>query len=77
VRPLWKELPSWFLFGEEDRCIPAALQRFMANRAGARSAIEIPGASHAISVSYPEATAQLILEAVSEALHSSLETRHA
>ena len=25
-RPLWKELPSWFLIGEEDRNIPAALQ---------------------------------------------------
>jgi pimeloyl-ACP methyl ester carboxylesterase len=62
-RPLWKELPSWFLFGEEDRNIPAALQRFMAERAGARRAIEIPGASHAISVSYPEATADLILQA--------------
>jgi pimeloyl-ACP methyl ester carboxylesterase len=62
-RPLWKELPSWFLIGEEDRNIPPALQRFMAERAGARRAIEIPGASHAISVSYPEATADLILQA--------------
>ena len=23
-RPLWKELPSWFVFGEQDRNIPAA-----------------------------------------------------
>ena len=45
--PLWKELPSWFVFGEEDRNIPAALQRFMAERAGARRTVEIPGASHA------------------------------
>ena len=22
-RPLWKELPSWFVFGELDRNIPA------------------------------------------------------
>jgi pimeloyl-ACP methyl ester carboxylesterase len=62
-RPLWKEVPSWFLIGEEDRNIPAALQRFMAERAGARRAIEIPGASHALAVSYPEATADLILQA--------------
>jgi pimeloyl-ACP methyl ester carboxylesterase len=62
-RPLWKELPSWFMFGAEDRNIPAALQRFMAERAGARKAICIPDASHAVPVSYPEATAQLILEA--------------
>jgi len=63
ARPLWRERPSWFLFGEDDRNIPAALQRFMAKRAGARRALEIPGASHAIAVSQPEATADLILEA--------------
>jgi pimeloyl-ACP methyl ester carboxylesterase len=62
-RSLWREVPSWFLIGAEDRNIPAALQRFMAERAGARRAIEIPGASHAVSVSYPEATADLILQA--------------
>ncbi len=62
-RPLWRELPSWFVVGEEDRIIPAELQRFMAERAGARRMLEIPGASHAISVSQPEATSDLILEA--------------
>jgi pimeloyl-ACP methyl ester carboxylesterase len=62
-RSLWRDLPSWFLIGEEDRNIPAELQRFMAKRAGARGTVEIPGASHAISVSQPEATADLILEA--------------
>jgi pimeloyl-ACP methyl ester carboxylesterase len=56
-------VPSWFLIGEQDRNIPAELQRFMAERAGARRTIEVPGASHAITVSQPEATAQLILEA--------------
>jgi hypothetical protein len=35
----------------------------MAERAGARTAICIPDASHAVPVSYPGATAQLILEA--------------
>jgi pimeloyl-ACP methyl ester carboxylesterase len=62
-RPLWKQLPSWFLIGELDRNIPAALQRFMAYRAGARRTVQIPGASHAIAVSHPEATARLILDA--------------
>jgi pimeloyl-ACP methyl ester carboxylesterase len=61
--PLWKHAPSWFLIGQDDRIIPAALQRFMAERAGAQRTIEIPGASHAVSVSQPEATADLILEA--------------
>jgi pimeloyl-ACP methyl ester carboxylesterase len=62
-RPLWRELPSWFLIGTDDRIIPAELQRFMAERAGARHTIEIPGASHAVAVSRPQATADLILEA--------------
>jgi pimeloyl-ACP methyl ester carboxylesterase len=62
-RPLWRELPSWFLIGEEDRSISAELQRFMAHRAGSRRTLEIPGASHAVAVSQPEATAELILRA--------------
>ena len=62
-RPLWRELPSWFVIGEEDRIIPAELQRFMAERAGAQRTLEIPGASHALSVSQPQATADMILEA--------------
>jgi pimeloyl-ACP methyl ester carboxylesterase len=61
--PLWEYVPSWFLIGEEDRIIPYALQHFMAKRARAHRTIEIPGASHAIPVSHPNATAHLILEA--------------
>jgi pimeloyl-ACP methyl ester carboxylesterase len=62
-RPLWRELPSSFLIGDEDRIIPPELHRFMADRAGAEQTLEIPGASHALSVSQPHATAELILEA--------------
>jgi pimeloyl-ACP methyl ester carboxylesterase len=62
-RPLWKELPSWFVIGGQDRNIPPELQRFMADRAGARNAIDLPDASHAAAVSQPEVTARLILEA--------------
>jgi pimeloyl-ACP methyl ester carboxylesterase len=61
--PLWKQVPSWFLIGGEDHNLPPALHRFMAERADARRTVEIPGASHAISISQPEATADLILEA--------------
>ena len=63
-RPLWKDVPSWFLIGTEDRIIPADLQRFEAERAGARRTVEIAGASHAAAVSQPGAVAELILEAV-------------
>jgi pimeloyl-ACP methyl ester carboxylesterase len=62
-RPLWQELPCWFLFGELDRNIPAELEHFMAKRARAQRAVEIPGASHAVPVAHPDATAHLILEA--------------
>jgi pimeloyl-ACP methyl ester carboxylesterase len=62
-RPLWRGLPSWFLLGGKDRIIPPELHRFMAERAGARRTLEIPGASHALAVSHPQATADLILEA--------------
>src|SRR3954447_23488734 len=62
-RPLWKDVPSWFLIGRQDRIIPAALQRFQADRAGARRVLEIAGASHAAAVSQPHADAELIFEA--------------
>ncbi len=62
-RPLWRELPSWFMIGDEDRIIPPQLQRFMAERAGARHTLEVPGASHASLVSQPQTAADLILEA--------------
>ena len=56
-------MPSWFLIGEEDRIIPAALQRYMAERARAQRTVAIEGASHAITVSRPDATVHPILEA--------------
>ncbi len=61
--PLWKQLPSWFLFGELDRNIPAATHRIMAERAGAKRTVELAGAAHAIGSSRPAETAQIILEA--------------
>jgi pimeloyl-ACP methyl ester carboxylesterase len=65
-RPLWRELPSWFLIGEADRIIPRELQRFMAERAGARGTVEIPGASHAAGISQPQAAVELIIEALAQ-----------
>jgi pimeloyl-ACP methyl ester carboxylesterase len=63
VSPLWKQVPSWFLVGENDRIIPPAVQHYMADRAGASRTVEIPGASHAAPVSQPDATARLTLKA--------------
>ena len=61
--PLWKTVPSWFLIGEEDRIIPADVQRYMAVRARAQRTVAVEGASHAIAVSRPDATVHPILEA--------------
>jgi pimeloyl-ACP methyl ester carboxylesterase len=60
---LWRNVPSWFVFGDGDRNIPAAVQRYMAERAGAQQVVELGAASHAVAVSRPDAVAELILEA--------------
>jgi pimeloyl-ACP methyl ester carboxylesterase len=62
--PAWKTIPSWFVIGEKDLIIPAELHRFMAKRANAKGIREIAGASHAMSVSQPDAVVASILEAV-------------
>jgi pimeloyl-ACP methyl ester carboxylesterase len=62
-QPAWRTLPSWFLWGELDRNIPAGAHRAMADRAGARRAVEIAGASHVVGISAPAPTAEIILEA--------------
>jgi pimeloyl-ACP methyl ester carboxylesterase len=58
----WKSVPSWYLLGTEDKAIPPATQRFMAERAGAT--IEEIAASHASMVSRPGPTTELILTAI-------------
>ncbi len=63
-RPAWKDVPSWFVFGDQDRNIPVELHRFVAERAGSRATTELPGVSHALSVSSPEAVAATIVEAL-------------
>ncbi len=60
--PAWKTLPCWYLLGTEDKVIPPATQRFMAERASAT--IEEVPASHVSMVSQPEVATRLILQAV-------------
>jgi pimeloyl-ACP methyl ester carboxylesterase len=62
--PAWQSIPSWFVFSDQDLNIPVALHRFMAERAGAKDTREIAGASHALSVSQPEAVTGAILDAL-------------
>jgi pimeloyl-ACP methyl ester carboxylesterase len=59
--PAWKSVPSWYLLGTEDKAIPPATQRFMAERA--ESTIEEVPASHASMVSQPDAAMKLIVAA--------------
>jgi pimeloyl-ACP methyl ester carboxylesterase len=61
--PLWKQVPSWFIFGDQDLNIPVGAHRIMAERASAKSTLEIPGASHVVGVSHPAETAEMMLEA--------------
>ncbi len=61
--PAWSSIPSWFVVAELDRNIPAALQRFMAERAGARGITVVDGASHAVGVSRPGEVADTVLRA--------------
>jgi len=62
--PAWKKIPSWFVVGGRDLNIPPALQRFEAERTGARGVREVPDGSHAVAVSNPAAVAETILTAV-------------
>ena len=63
--PLWKTVPSWFIFGDLDNNIPAAAHRTMAKRANAERTIEVAGASHVVGITHAGETAGLILEAAS------------
>ena len=64
--PAWKTIPSWFVFGSEDRNIPVAVHRFMAERAGSRRTVEIPGGSHTVAIPEAAVVVDLIREAAAE-----------
>jgi pimeloyl-ACP methyl ester carboxylesterase len=61
--PAWKSVPSWFLFGELDKNIPAAVHHFMADRAGSRKTIELKGGSHTVGIPEAAQVFDLIREA--------------
>jgi pimeloyl-ACP methyl ester carboxylesterase len=64
-RPLWKDVPSWYLLAEQDHMIAAGTQRFMAERMKAR--VSAHAVDHTPSVSAPDVVVDLILDAVREA----------
>jgi pimeloyl-ACP methyl ester carboxylesterase len=61
-RPLWKDVPSFFLVAEEDRMILAETQRFMAARMKAR--VRAHTVDHAPIVTAPHIVVEIIREAI-------------
>lgn len=59
----WERLPTYVIYGADDRSIPAAAMVFMAGRAKARKTVALEGASHALMLSHPEKVSALIAEA--------------
>ncbi|MGH6780004.1 MAG: alpha/beta fold hydrolase [Bradyrhizobium sp.] len=57
-RPLWKDLPSWFLVAENDRMIAPETQRFM------KAAVSAHAVDHTPSVTAPAAVVEIIREAI-------------
>ena len=63
-RPLWQDLPSWYLLARQDRMIVEKTQRFMAERMKAR--ISEHEVDHTPSVTAPGVVVDLIQQAVQQ-----------
>ncbi len=61
-RPLWKDIPSWFLVAERDRLLDPARQRLMAERMKAQ--LRPYDVDHAPLVTAPWAVLSVIREAI-------------
>jgi pimeloyl-ACP methyl ester carboxylesterase len=61
-RPLWKDIPSWFLVAEDDRMIVPDTQRYMATRMKAKTRTH--AVDHTPSVSAPTVVVDIIRDAV-------------
>jgi len=59
--PAWRTIPSWDLITLDDKAIPPAGQRFMAQRAKATT--DEVHSSHAVMISHPDAVIRIILKA--------------
>ncbi len=63
AHPAWESVPSYHVYGTADKNIPAKAMKWMAERAKAKSIVEVEGASHVVMVSHPETVADLIIKA--------------
>ena len=66
--PLWRTLPSWYLVATQDRMIPEATQRFLANRMRAR--IRIEDVDHVPMVTAPK----IVVDVFATAIDASAKT---
>jgi pimeloyl-ACP methyl ester carboxylesterase len=62
ARPLWKDVPSWFLVAEDDRMIVPDTQRYMAERMKAK--IRAHAVDHTPSVTAPTIVVDIIRDAM-------------
>ncbi|CAH0202997.1 2-succinyl-6-hydroxy-2, 4-cyclohexadiene-1-carboxylate synthase [Pseudomonas koreensis] len=60
TEPAWKTVPSYFVYGDQDKNISAQALAFMAERAHSKQTVVVKGASHVVMVSNPKAVASLI-----------------
>lgn len=60
-RPLWKDVPSWFLVAEHDRMIVPDTQRFMAERM--KATVKAHDVDHTPSVTAPSVIVDIIRDA--------------
>ena len=61
--PAWRNIPSWFVYGDHDTAIPPKLHAWMAERAHARETLVVKGASHVVMISHADAVAKTIEDA--------------
>ena len=61
-RPLWQDIPSWFLIAEDDRMIVPATQRYMAERMKAKMKVHV--VDHTPIVTAPMAVVDVIRDAI-------------
>jgi pimeloyl-ACP methyl ester carboxylesterase len=65
-RPLWKDVPSWFLVAKDDRMIVPETQRYMAERIKAN--IKAHSVDHTPSVTAPTVVVDIIRDAIRVAI---------
>ncbi|MDK1493807.1 alpha/beta hydrolase [Sinorhizobium sp. 7-81] len=64
--PAWKDIPSWFVYGDADKNIPPAVLAWMAERAGSKETVVVKRGSHVVMVSHSDTVARLIEKAAAE-----------